>query len=190
MVQHAAFLKNIAIAFGESESTIKLVHRILREAGCLRGQRGKHSPERVPADAAIFVCWIGVTDKPALAESAINDFGHARATGRTDDWQKEFLARLQLSGDHSLLDMVEALIKASAAGIRLSDHNYRIDFQPDELFVRLDFGFNGFGYSREDDPETAKRHTKPYRVVRTIPHQLIESVATMFKAPDRSERPR
>lgn len=188
MVQHARFLSFIADTFGETESTIKLVHRTLREAGMLHGQRGRHSPDRSPEDAAVFLCWLGTTDKPSLAPLAVEDFGKSPRVGHLDTSGRETLARLELSEDHTLLEMLAALVRVTAKGEDLQ--GYTIDFQPDELFVRVSGFFGGFAYTRENEADAAEyaaRHAKPYRVTRTLPKSLIDCVAKMFADDTRSE---
>lgn len=181
MVQHTHFIAGIADALGETESTIRLVHRTLREAGALQGQRGRHSPKRTPEDAAVFLCWIGTTDKPSLGPVAVEDFGKSSRWGQLGASERETLQRLGLLEDHSLLEMLAALVRTSAQGEDLG--GYVIDFRPDELHVRVDGFLGTFGYSREHGPAAAEytaRHAKPYRVTRTLPKSLIDRVARIF----------
>lgn len=181
MVQHAQFIAGIANAFGETENTIKLVHRTLREAGYLHGLQGRHAPERTAEDAAVFLCWLGTTDKPSLGPVAVEDFGKSRRSGHLGNSERETLQRLGLPEEHSLLEMLAALVRTSANREDLG--GYVIDFRPDELHVRVNGFLGTFGYSREHETAVAEynaRHAKPYRVTRTLPKSLIDSVAAIF----------
>lgn len=180
MIKHSDFMTEVANAFGESVNSIKLVHRLVREAGIVEGRRGRHAPARSPHDAGVFLCWIGITDKPSEAVEAVKDFGGSPSMGR-DSEVDDLLRPLGLAAKHSLLDFLAALVKATAEGIDLPPYN--IVFEPGDLSVTIDFGLARRRYGLdtvEDADHYYQKHGKAYRVTRILPKSLIERIAAAF----------
>ncbi len=181
-MQHAEFLEQIADKLGESLPTIKQAHRVLREAGVLEGKRGKHAPQRSAADAAVFLCWIGITEKPSLAPMGVTDFGNSRRVGSRGDLPQFF----NVDDAPTLLDALRILVQAAIDGSD-SERSYVVEFEADELSVAIDFGSARARYSRDTDPDAdlyAARYGRPFRVCRVFPREFIRSVASIFAAAD------
>ncbi|RWE07661.1 MAG: hypothetical protein EOS23_26425 [Mesorhizobium sp.] len=180
MVRHADFLDRISHVFGEDHATFKLAYRLIRESGiALEGKRGRHAPERTPGDAAVLWCWLGVTDKPVSAPLALHDFGFSLRVGRPRE-EEVMRQSLELQDRHCALDALTALIEAEAAGKELP--GYVVEFQPDELSVVIDCGFERYRYSREPDEAAAARWAKPYRIIRQFPQPFVRGIAAIFRA--------
>lgn len=180
MVQHAEFISKMAGAIGESENTVKLVYRALREAGIVDGKRGKNAPERTPLDAAVFLCWIGFTDKPSLAPAVLKDFGQLVQEKSVP----AELADLGLASGHTLLEMLTAMVAAVARGRRFDSAFPYIQFSPEDMHVRVELGggldaWFGFERDRELGADDA-RYAKPYRTTRTFPQEAIERIGAIF----------
>jgi hypothetical protein len=186
MAKHSDFIDHIAMTFGESLNTVKLAHRLLREAGHIEGGRGKHAPQRCPADAAAFLCWMGVTDRPTLAPAVFEDFGGISIWGGRPLPEGHPLKFLGLADNHTLAEALAALITAEISGLHLPI-GYTIEFAADELNVGINSGADRALYTREDDPHEADyraRYGRPFRVVRTFPREFIRDLARIFQADD------
>lgn len=189
MIPHRQFIEHIARTFGENENTIMLAHRVMREAGVTSGKQGRHSPMRGPHDAAIFLSWIGVTDKPTAAADAVRDFGMSpHWIGKLDG--DDPLKALGLGPKHTLIDLLTSLIEAATTTKSLPGYN--IEFAPGDLEVAIDFGFTRHRYSREDDPAADvyfAKYGQPYRINRIFPHEFIKVLAAPFAKQAEPGRP-
>lgn len=182
MVKHSDFLEHIASVFGEELTTFKTAYRLLREAGvALEGKRGRHAPERTPADAAALWCWAGISDKLVLAPNAVKDFGYSPRVGNVRS-QETMREALGLPERHTLLEALAALIAAEADGKTLP--GYTVEFQADELSVTIDCGSERYRYSRDQDDDAAvyqARYGRPYRLIRQFPQAFVREIATIFQ---------
>lgn len=181
-MQHGQFISHIANVFGESESTIMVSHRKIREAGLTEGTQGRYAPARGARDAANFLCWLGVSDKPTEAPDAIRNFGYCpRYQGMRDE--SDPLRALNLPDDHTLIEALTALIDATASE-RLPE-TFQVEFAPDELCVYIQFFTARHMYTRENDANVEgyrKRYGRPYRVSRVFPMQFVRQLAAGFAA--------
>lgn len=176
-MNHGKFLEHIATVTGESLGTVKLAFRVLREAGLITGGRGTNAPTRTVQDAALFFCWIGLSDRPGEAAQMVNDFGFARARCHSNP--------LGVQDGEILVDVLANLLVAEAAGKDFGVP-YSVDFEPDSLSVRLAFGFSGILFDladqhREDGQAFEDIYRKPYRVTRTFVGEFVRALAAPFR---------
>lgn len=183
MVKHGDFIRHIADTTGETLATINVAYRALREVGYFQGKQGVNSPTRSPVDAAIFLVWLGISDRPSQAPLVYQDFGLCRAQSRGPFPVDHPYAQLGLDPGHTLVTALSVLIDAESRDVPLP--GYSVTFAADELNVSVDFGFARALYTREysaDALDLLARYGRPYRVVRIFDRDFIRRVAAVFQS--------
>jgi hypothetical protein len=181
MVKHAEFIRHISSVTGETAATINVAYRALREVGYFQGKQGVNAPLRTSVDAAVFLVWLGICDRPSQAPDVYRDFGLCRSRAGSPFSGDHLYSTLGLDPSHTLITALSALIDAESRNVPLP--GYSVIFAADELNVAVEFLGSRVLYTREDDADIdhlIALYGRPYRVVRTFPRDFIRKVAAVF----------
>jgi hypothetical protein len=91
------FISTVAVAYGIEEKTVRLVARLLREAGYLtQGPRGRGAPHMTPKDAATLTIALLATGSPAKSVPEFEYYMNLVPGDGTKNFESEHLNKMTL----------------------------------------------------------------------------------------------
>jgi hypothetical protein len=120
VVKAKGFIEGMAEAMGLPIATVQVAFRVLRDGGLLTtGARGVNAPDMTPRDAARMLLWALVSDRPADACSAVEDFGNLEFEEYPNVTRPNHHFRFeggQFDGSHTLEQALTELISIFVEG--------------------------------------------------------------------------
>jgi hypothetical protein len=203
-MKQAKFITLVSDSLGVEEKTVKVVVRVLREAGLFTtGARGVNAPENTSLDAARVVLALTASPSPSRAAQDVSYFGALKADIREELHDATY--ELEIDRNHTLEELLVHCIDGRRLGqheatavLKLSDDGSAVikgEFFYEQEFVQRDqwesFQKNKDGLDSGEmarlwlsSPEAKERLNRVLSTVINrsgeIPFQAIRTIANAF----------